>query len=234
MATDFTYNNKTIESSGGFKPSTKDTPADVRTRVNLKADIDSIPNPYIGMHVVVLQDESNNNEMTEYVVKSLKANDLGAANSKVDKIVLAKDFLGISQGSSDSSNYVTKVTGNANQITFADGQTFQAKLDAGTLKGANAQNPNFTFAVNMIASDQTASVTTTGTYPNLIITFNIPQGTSSSGGGNTGTDSIASYDESTNTITIDSSNIAYSESNNTFTINSNNVSYNENTKTLNL
>ena len=33
------------------------------------------------------------------------------------------------------SGYVTKETGNANQITFADGQTFQAKLDAGTLKG---------------------------------------------------------------------------------------------------
>ena len=35
----------------------------------------------------------------------------------------------------DLSGYVTKETGNANQITFADGQTFQAKLDAGTLKG---------------------------------------------------------------------------------------------------
>ena len=35
----------------------------------------------------------------------------------------------------DLSGYVTKETGNANQITFADGQTFQAKLDAGILKG---------------------------------------------------------------------------------------------------
>lgn len=31
--------------------------------------------------------------------------------------------------------YVTKETGNASQITFEDGQTFQAKLDAGVLKG---------------------------------------------------------------------------------------------------
>ena len=38
-------------------------------------------------------------------------------------------------GEVDLSGYVTKETGNANQITFADGQTFQAKLDAGTLKG---------------------------------------------------------------------------------------------------
>ena len=118
--------------------------------------------------------------------------------------------------------YVTKENGNANQITFADGQTFQAKLDAGTLKGEkgdqgerglqgiqgekgdrgeqgiqgekgdkgdtgakgadgiNAEIPNFTFAINMIASGQPASVTTTGTYPNLSITFNIPQNASES------------------------------------------------------
>ena len=43
--------------------------------------------------------------------------------------------LGGGSGSVDLSGYVTKETGNANQITFADGQTFQAKLDAGTLKG---------------------------------------------------------------------------------------------------
>ena len=40
-----------------------------------------------------------------------------------------------SGGAVDLSGYVTKETGNASQITFADGQTFQAKLDAGTLKG---------------------------------------------------------------------------------------------------
>ena len=45
---------------------------------------------------------------------------------------------------------------------------------AGT-DGINAEVPNFTFAINMIASDQPASVSTTGTYPNLLITFNIPQ-----------------------------------------------------------
>ena len=38
-------------------------------------------------------------------------------------------------GGVDLSGYVTKEIGNANQITFADGQTFQAKLDAGMLKG---------------------------------------------------------------------------------------------------
>ena len=41
----------------------------------------------------------------------------------------------LSGGDVDLSGYVTKETGNANQITFADGQTFQSKLDAGTLRG---------------------------------------------------------------------------------------------------
>ena len=38
-------------------------------------------------------------------------------------------------GEVDLTGYVTKELGNASQITFADGQTFQAKLDAGILKG---------------------------------------------------------------------------------------------------
>ena len=41
----------------------------------------------------------------------------------------------LSGGEIDLSGYVTKELGNASQITFSDGQTFQAKLDAGTLKG---------------------------------------------------------------------------------------------------
>ena len=41
----------------------------------------------------------------------------------------------LSGGEVDLSGYVTKEIGNANQITFADGETFQGKLDAGTLKG---------------------------------------------------------------------------------------------------
>ena len=102
MATDFTNNNTTIDTSGGVKPKTKNTPLDMRTRVNLKADIDSIPNPFVGMKIIVLQDETNDNQMTEYIVTSLKANALGVADMKVNEVVLAKDFLGISgNGMSD-------------------------------------------------------------------------------------------------------------------------------------
>ena len=45
-----------------------------------------------------------------------------------------------------------------------------------------AIQPNFTFNINMIASTDQPSVTTSGTYPNLVITFNIPQGITSGGG----------------------------------------------------
>ncbi len=51
-------------------------------------------------------------------------------NDKIDEAQLGGD-----SGTIDLSGYVTKEKGNANQITFADGQTFQAKLDNGTLKG---------------------------------------------------------------------------------------------------
>ena len=165
MTTDFTNNNTTISTTGGFKPDIKNTPLDVRTVVKLKADIDSIPNPFVGMHIIVKTDETNSNKMTEYVVKSLKANALGVANSKVNEVVLVKDFIEVPSKTSDLTNdssfatetfvtnkiaeaslsggsgevdlsgYVTKETGNANQITFADGQSFQDKLDNGTLKG---------------------------------------------------------------------------------------------------
>ena len=51
MATNF--NENSIVSSGGFKPSSKDTPLDIRTRVETERDIYEIPNPYIGMIVYV-------------------------------------------------------------------------------------------------------------------------------------------------------------------------------------
>ena len=41
----------------------------------------------------------------------------------------------VSGGNVDLSNYITKTTGNASQITFSDGQSFQDKLNNGTLKG---------------------------------------------------------------------------------------------------
>ena len=56
-----------------------------------------------------------------------------ATNANVDEKIANAQLSG---GEVDLSGYVTKEVGNANQIQFADGQTFQDKLDAGTLKGA--------------------------------------------------------------------------------------------------
>ena len=53
----------------------------------------------------------------------------------ITQVNQAIDNAQLGGGEVDLSGYVTKETGNANQITFADGQTFQGKLDAGTLKG---------------------------------------------------------------------------------------------------
>ena len=82
-------------------------------------------------------------DIDEY--KAAKDQEINTAiNTQNDRITAVENRLdnigsaggtGGSGGEVDLSGYVTKETGNASQITFADGETFQAKLDAGTLKG---------------------------------------------------------------------------------------------------
>lgn len=98
MSTDFTYGGKQIVASGPFKPSGKDIPLDARTRINTYSEKETIPNPFIGMIVTVLADEKNNNEMTDYKVKSLKANSAGIANMVIDEMIPYADYLGVSAG----------------------------------------------------------------------------------------------------------------------------------------
>lgn len=62
-------------------------------------------------------------------------NDANYASETYVSNKIAEAQLGGGSGEVDLSGYVTKETGNANQITFSDGQTFQAKLDNGILKG---------------------------------------------------------------------------------------------------
>ena len=104
MATDFSYNGKTINSSGPIKPSGKNQPLDPRTEVKLYADIESIPSPYIGMIITVLEDETNSNKMTDYKVLSLKANASGIANSVIDQVQRYVDYLGAGSISQDDIN----------------------------------------------------------------------------------------------------------------------------------
>ena len=100
MTTDFNYNNKTINSGGPIKPSGKDQPGDPRTRVESYSDIESIPNPYVGMIITVEIDETNQNKMTDYKVVSLKANTLGIANTVIDRVQRYVEYLGVSTGGS--------------------------------------------------------------------------------------------------------------------------------------
>ena len=69
MSTD----NKII-TGGGIMPSTIDTPADVRTRVNTFADIANIDNPFVGMEVWVID------EAKEYRVKKLVSKVIGGVD----------------------------------------------------------------------------------------------------------------------------------------------------------
>ena len=150
MTTDFGYNGKQIVSSGPFKPGGKDMPSDARTRVESYADIASIPNPHVGLKVTVKVDETNNNKMTDYIVKSLKANASGIANSVIDQVQRYVDYLGASSGGSVSqedintavNNYLTEhpVTGGAtaeqaNQIQA--NKTAIGDENSGLIKGLN-------------------------------------------------------------------------------------------------
>ena len=112
MATDFTYNGYQIVSGGPFKPSGKDMPSDARTRVESYADIASIPNPHVGLKITVKVDETNNNKMTDYIVKSLKANSMGVANSAINEVVRYVDYLGASSGGSVSQEDINTAVNN--------------------------------------------------------------------------------------------------------------------------
>lgn len=78
MATDFSYNGKTIITSGAIRPSTKNTPTDARCRVTTKADMANIPLPAVGL-LVYVEDESK-----FYVIGGLKADATGRENMLVD------------------------------------------------------------------------------------------------------------------------------------------------------
>ena len=104
----------------------------------------------------------------------------------------------------DLSNYVTKEIGNASQITFSDGETFQAKLNAGTLKGekgdkgdkgdqgeqgpqgsngTDGQTPNITIGtVTTLEPGTNATAEIIGATPNLTLNLGIPKGADGTGG----------------------------------------------------
>lgn len=141
MATDFTYGKKQILSSGPFRPSGKDMPNDARTRVEVFADIALIPTPFVGMKITVLVDETNNNKMTDYIVKSLKANSAGIANMLIDEVVRYVDYLGVSGGSSGggSGEGLTSEQIQQLQTAYEHSQSDHVTMDEVNVAIANAQ-----------------------------------------------------------------------------------------------
>ena len=107
MTTDFSYGDKTINSLGPIKPSGTNQPLDPRTEVKIYADIETIPNPYVGMIITVLEDETNQNKMTDYKVLSLKPNSLGIANSVIDQVQKYSAYLGVSTSSGTGGTGLT-------------------------------------------------------------------------------------------------------------------------------
>ena len=116
MSTDFTYGGKQIVSGGPFKPNGKDMPSDARERVDCYADIANIPNPYVGLKITVKVDETNNNKMTDYIVKSLKANSIGVANSLIDEVVRYVDYLGVNTSGSSGEGLTSEQLSNIAKI----------------------------------------------------------------------------------------------------------------------
>lgn len=119
-------------------------------------------------------------------------------------------------GQVDLSGYVTNEIGNANQITFSDGQTFQTKLNAGLLKGQDG----LTTKISMNGTTYT-HVGGTITLPNCATqTYVIDKINEalSQGGGNNGNISV-SYDEINEELTFSgTANNEYNENEESLTI----------------
>ena len=143
MATDFNYGNKTIAASGPFKPTGKDMPSDARTRTDSFADIATIPNPHVGLKITVKVDETNNNKMTDYIVKSLKANSAGIPNTVIDEVVRYVDYLGVSSSgggtSSGTGEGLTSEQTQQLQTAYEHSQSDHVTMDEVNEAIANAQ-----------------------------------------------------------------------------------------------
>ena len=116
---------------------------------------------------------------------------------------------GSNSGNVDLSGYVTKEIGNANQITFSDGQTFQEKLNNGELrgsqgiqgeqgqKGVDGITPSISIGnVRTLEPTQQATVTKRGTDANPIFDFGIPKGVK----GDKGEDGVGGATESSSNL----------------------------------
>ena len=133
------------------------------------------------------KDHTHNNLAAISYVDEAIANISIDLNKKVDKVegkslMLDTEIERLANVSNYDDTALKQRVGNLEAIDHSQFLTKHQDLSEYAKKTEVPAQPNFTYQINMVASDQQPSVTTTGTYPDLIITFNIPQGT----GGNTG------------------------------------------------
>lgn len=115
--------------------------------------------------------------LKNYVDKKVAEAQLGGSGSSVDLSRYAtKDELNLKVNSSDISSVA--LSGSYNDLTNTP--TIPTKVSELQNDAEYAYQPNFTYKIVMISEGQEPSVSTTGVYPDLVITFNIPRSSSSS------------------------------------------------------
>ena len=134
------------------------------------------------------KDHTHNNLAAISYVDEAIANISIDLNKKVDKVegkslMLDTEIERLANVSNYDDTALKQRVGNLEAIDHSQFLTEHQDLSEYAKKTEVPAQPNFTYQINMVASDQQPSVTTTGTYPDLIITFNIPQGVGGSTGG---------------------------------------------------
>ena len=134
------------------------------------------------------KDHTHNNLAAISYVDEAIANISIDLNKKVDKVegkslMLDTEIERLANVSNYDDTALNQRVENLEAIDHSQFLTEHQDLSEYAKKTEVPAQPNFTYQINMIASDQQPSVTTTGIYPDLIITFNIPQGAGGSTGG---------------------------------------------------
>lgn len=125
MSTDFKYSDSVIIAAGPLMPNGRNIPLDSRTRINTIADMAFIPNPYIGMLVYVIDEDKY------YKVKTLKASNLGVANSLVDTYEVLLTANGETSIPSTDTNAFNAVEFATDELIFKNGTTEKARANIG-------------------------------------------------------------------------------------------------------
>ena len=151
MATNF--NENSIVSRGGFKPSSKDTPLDIRTRVETEQDIYEIPNPYIGM-IVYVKDTGK-----RFEILTLKEVDTGLTTKNV--VDTYKQFTVDLEEYANIEDVPTKVSELENDRGYATERFVDSKIE--TINNTLNSNTNTINTINSNINTINSNINTINT-----------------------------------------------------------------------